>query len=412
MAGNLKNNILKCFIFETDKLLNYFKMRKLVIVLFILTIGLTGAIAQKGKVASASNYLTNGQLEKAWEAIQEAEKNEKTAIYPKTFFVKGQILQQIGESKDENIKKLAEEPLKGAYNAYQKAIELDDKGKMSKSVDLQYTMLNNDFINLGVEKFQEKDFAGAVEAFEYSLEIGKAEFFGGLVDTTIVYNTGLAAYNGEMYDKAILYFNQAKEMGYGGTTVYQLIERIYLNQGDSIAAEKVMLEGIEAFPDDDAMMIDMINYLLTSNQDDKAFEYLKIAKEKDPGNKSYWYVEGILLDKKGQYDEAMVSYRKAVEIDDAYYSAYYNMGVIQFNKGVQEYDEANKIMDNAEFAVAKAKADKTFGEAIPLFESALGCSEDDKQKLDAMMNLKTLYRRLQMMDKYEDMQKQIDALGI
>ena len=201
MAGNLKNNILKCFIFETDKLLNYFKMRKLVIVLFILTIGLTGAIAQKGKVASASNYLTNGELEKAWEAIQEAEKNEKTAI------VKGQILQQIGESKDENIKKLAEEPLKGAYNAYQKAIELDDKGKMSKSVDLQYTMLNNDFINLGVEKFQEKDFAGAVEAFEYSLEIGKAEFFGGLVDTTIVYNTGLAAYNGEMYDKAILYFN-------------------------------------------------------------------------------------------------------------------------------------------------------------------------------------------------------------
>lgn len=398
------------FKFETNKLLNYFKMRKLAIVLFVLTVGITGAFAQKGKVASASNYLTNGQIDKALEAILIAEKNEKTADFPKTFFVKGQIMQQIGESKDENIKKLAENPLQQAFDCYQKALELDEKGNMGKSVDLQYTMLNNDFINLGVEKFQEKDFAGAVEAFEYSLELGKAEFFGGVVDTTIVYNAGLAAYNGEIYDKAIKYFGQAKDMGYGGTTIYQLMERIYLNEGDSLAAEKIMVEGIEAFPEEDAMMIDMINYLLTSNQDEKAFEYLKEAKERDPDNKSFWYVEGILLDKKGQYEEAMVSYEKAVELDPEYYNAYYNMGVIQFNKGVQEYDEANKIMDNAEFAVAKEKADNTFGDAIPLFEKALDCAVSDREKLDAMSNLKTLYRRLQMMDKYEDMSKQIEAI--
>ncbi len=398
------------FKFETNKLLNYFKMRKLAIVLFVLTIGITGAFAQKGKVASASNYLTNGQLDKALEAILVAEKHEKTADFPKTYFVKGQIMQQIGESKDENITKLAENPLQQAYDSYQKALELDTKGNMGKSVDLQYTMLNNDFINLGVEKFEEKDFAAAVEAFEYSLELGKSEFFGGLVDTTIVYNAGLAAYNGEIYDKAIKYFGQAKDLGYGGTTIYQLMERIYLNEGDSLAAEKIMVEGIEAFPEEDAMMIDMINYLLTSNQDEKAFTYLKEAKERDPDNKSYWYVEGILLDKKGQYEEAMVSYEKAVELDPEYYNAYYNMGVIQFNKGVQQYDEANKIMDNADFAVAKEKADNTFGDAIPLFEKALDCAVSDREKLDALSNLKTLYRRLQMMDKYEEMGKKIDSI--
>ena len=386
-------------------------MRKLAITLIIVTFGISGSFAQKGKVASATNYLTNGQIEKAWEAIQEAEKHDKTANYAKTYFVKGQILQQIGESKDENIKKLVENPLVGAYDSYQKAIELDEKGKMSKSVDLSYTMLNNDFINLGVEKWEEKDFAGAVEAFKYSLEIGKNDFFGGVVDTVIVYNTGLAAYNAKMYDDALKYFGQAKDMGYGGTNIYQLMQTIYITQGDSIAAEKIVLEGIRAYPDDDALMILMINYLLTSNQYDKAFEYLKVAKEKDPNNKSYWYVEGILYDRSEQFDQAMTSYKKAIELDPEYYDPYYNMGVIQFNKGVQLYDEANKIMDNTEFALAKEKADKTFAEAIPLFEKAMENAKNDKEKLDSMMNLKTLYRRLQMMDKFEDMQKQIDALS-
>ena len=386
-------------------------MRKLAITLIIVTFGISGSFAQKGKVASATNYLTNGQIEKAWEAIQEAEKHEKTANYAKTYFVKGQILQQIGESKDENIKKLVENPLVGAYDSYQKAIELDEKGKIGKSVDLSYTMLNNDFINLGVEKWEEKDFAGAVEAFKYSLEIGKNDFFGGVVDTVIVYNTGLAAYNAKMYDDALKYFGQAKDMGYGGTNIYQLMQTIYITQGDSIAAEKIVLEGIRAYPDDDALMILMINYLLTSNQYDKAFEYLKVAKEKDPNNKSYWYVEGILYDRSEQFDQAMTSYKKAIELDPEYYDPYYNMGVIQFNEGVQLYDEANKIMDNTEFALAKEKADKTFAEAIPLFEKAMENAKNDKEKLDSMMNLKTLYRRLQMMDKFEDMQKQIDALS-
>ena len=386
-------------------------MRKLAITLIIVTFGISGSFAQKGKVASATNYLTNGQIEKAWEAIQEAEKHEKTANYAKTYFVKGQILQQIGESKDENIKKLAENPLVGAYDSYQKAIELDEKGKIGKSVDLSYTMLNNDFINLGVQKWEEKDFAGAVEAFKYSLEISKNDFFGGVVDTVIVYNTGLAAYNAKMYEDALKYFGQAKDLGYGGTNIYQLMQTIYITQGDSIAAEKIVLEGIEAYPEDDALMILMINYLLTSNQYDKAFEYLKVAKEKDPNNKSYWYVEGILYDRSEQFDEAMTSYKKAIELDPEYYDPYYNMGVIQFNKGVQLYDEANKIMDNTEFAIAKEKADKTFTEAIPLFEKAMEKSKTDKEKMEAMMNLKTLYRRLQMMDKYEDMQKQIDAIN-
>jgi len=367
--------------------------------------------AQKGKVTSASNYLTNNEIDKAWEAIQVAEKNEKTANYAKTYYVKGQILQKIGESKDEKIKALAENPLEQAYESYKKAIELDEKGKMGKAIDFQLPMLNNGFINQGVEKFQEKDFAGALKAFEYSLEIGKNPVFGGVVDTSIIYNAALAAYNGKDYENALKYFGMSKDMNYGGISIYQLMERVYFAQGDSTSAEKLMQEGIQAFPENNDLMIELINYYLISNQDDKAFEYLNKALKNEPDNANYWYVQGVLYDKRGELDNAMKSYLKSIELDPTYYNPYYNVGVIKFNEGVSLWDDANKITDNTEFEKAKKIADNSFSESVPYFEKALENASTDLQKRESLENLKVLYYRLKMMDKREGVIKKLDELS-
>lgn len=385
-------------------------MRKLAIVLILFSGSVLLTHAQKGKVTSASNYLTNNEIEKAWEAIQVAEKNPKTENYPKTYYVKGQILQKIGESKDEKIKALAENPLEKAYESYQKAIKLDEKGKMNKAIDFQLPMLNNDFINQGVGQFQDKDFAGALKSFEYSLEIGKNPVFAGLVDTSIVYNAALAAYNGKDYENALKYFGMAKDMNYGGISIYQLMERVYFAQGDSASAESLMQEGIEAFPDNNDLMIELINYYLISNQDDKAFEYLKKALKNEPDNANYWYVQGVLYDKRGELEEAMKSYLKSTELDPTYYNPYYNAGVIKFNEGVSLWDKANQITDNTEFEKAKKVADKAFSESVPYFEKALENATTDVQKRESMENLKVLYYRLQMMDKREEIIKKLDEL--
>lgn len=363
--------------------------------------------AQKGKVTSANNYLTNGQIVKAWEAIQVAEQHEKTMAYDKTFMVKGKILQAIGESEDAEVKKLVEDPLPKAFEAYKKALELDEKGNMLKSITLSLPMLNNDFINMGVEHFTAKEYAEAVEAFEYSLEVSKFDVFGGSVDTIIIYNTALAAYNAEDWDKAIKYFNETKELNYGGTGVYQLLNRTYFSLGDSLGAENSMKEGIEAYPEEDVILLELIQYYLNTSRDDDAMAYLNIAKAKSPDNKVLWYVEGILHDKQGNTDEAIASYKKAIEIDPEYFDPYYNLGVIQFNEGVKLQEAANQIMDNEEFKVAKEKMDAAFALAIPSFEKAI---EIDPESRESLENLKILYYRLQMMDKREDVIKQLDEL--
>jgi len=381
-------------------------MRKIVVLLLIFA-GIGSVFAQKGKVTSASNYLTNGQILKAWEAIKLAEQHEKTIAYDKTYLVKGKILQAIGESQDAEIKKLVEDPLPKAYEAYKKAIELDAKGNMLKSVSLSLPMLNNDFINLGVEHFTAKEYEKAVEAFEYSLEIVQYDVFGGSVDTIIIYNAALAAYNGEDWDNAIKYFNQSKELRYGGTSVYQLLNRTYFSKGDSLSAENSMKEGIEAYPDEDVMLLELIQYYLNTSRDNDAMSYLSLAKDKSPDNKVLWYVEGILSDKQGNTEEAIISYNKAIAIDPEYFDPYYNLGVIQFNEGVKLQEAANQIMDNEEFKVAKEKMDAAFELAIPSFEKAV---EINPESIEALENLKILYYRLQMMDKREEIIKKLEEL--
>lgn len=363
--------------------------------------------AQKGKVTSANNYLTNGQIVKAWEAIQVAEQHEKTMAYDKTFMVKGKILQAIGESEDAEVKKLVENPLPKAFEAYKKALELDEKGNMLKSITLSLPMLNNDFINLGVEHFTAREYAEAVEAFEYSLEVSKFDVFGGSIDTIIIYNTALAAYNAEDWDKAIKYFNETKELNYGGTGVYQLLNRTYFSLGDSLGAENSMKKGIEVYPEEDVILLELIQYYLNTSRDDDAMAYLNIAKAKSPDNKVLWYVEGILHDKQGNTDEAVDSYKKAIAIDPEYFDPYYNLGVIQFNEGVKLQESANQIMDNEEFKVAKEKMDAAFALAIPSFEKAI---EIDPESRESLENLKILYYRLQMMEKREVVIKKLEEL--
>ncbi|MCX6219526.1 MAG: hypothetical protein NTZ69_00880, partial [Bacteroidia bacterium] len=107
-------------------------MKKILLVVILLSVN-GFLFAQKGKVSSALSYKESGKLDKAWESIQEAinpanPKSEKSINWPDTWEARGEILEAISKSKDENYKKLVENPLEEAYKSFMKAIELDPKG--------------------------------------------------------------------------------------------------------------------------------------------------------------------------------------------------------------------------------------------------------------------------------------------
>jgi len=110
-------------------------------ILFVLLFAVTCVFAQKGKVTSAKSYKDAGNLDKAVAAIEETidasnPKTESSISWPGTWEARGEIYQAIFKSKDENYKKLSNDPLTVAYDSYMKALALDDKDKFSKSVKI------------------------------------------------------------------------------------------------------------------------------------------------------------------------------------------------------------------------------------------------------------------------------------
>ena len=227
------------------------------------------------------------------------------------------------------------------------------------------------------------------------------DVFKGEIDTAIIFNTAITAQRVKKYDEAISYYKQAISYKYSGGDAVSLLAQCYKESGDQENYILTLKAGFEEYPSNQALLGGIINYyLLEAENTEEAFKYLQLARESDPNNPQFYSAEAHLYDKVGDLDKAKEKYKKAIEIDPNFFEAYYNLGVIYFNEGVELTDEANKITDNKKYQEAKEIADNKFKEALPYIEKSLELKPDDTS---IMATLKTLYYRLKMTDKYEEM---------
>lgn len=392
---------------------------KKIILLAAFLISVAGAYAQKGKVASAQTLKDSQKLDKALEAINEAidsnnEKAKNSVDWPKTWEVRGDIYRAIYQSKDANMKKLATDPLTTALESYKKALELDDKGKDANAIKISLTLLISDFTDQAVKAFNENKYDNALTSFKSILEIENLPVMQeadqkSAVDTVIIFNAGLAAYNSEKYDEAVKYYKEAAKYEYNGARTYELIASSYINMQDTAQALSTLQEGFEKYPENSAIMVLMINIYLNANKVDDAMKYLNLAIKQDPENASFYFARGSLYDKISQSDSAIVAYEKAIKLKPDYFDAYYNLGAIYYNQGVKQVEIANSIPSNQQdkYEAEKNKADDYFKKAIPYMEKASEVNPEDTFSLES---LKTLYYRLKMMDKFDEVNKKLEDL--
>lgn len=366
--------------------------------------------AQKGKVTSALSYRDAGKLDKAWETIKETldpanPKAEKTLNWTGAWQARGEIIEAIILSKDENYKKLVENPVDEAFKSYMKAIELDEKGG-NPGLKIKLLTFGNTLINQGIEAYQANDYAKATDYFEKKLAIDKTSMFktDSAIDTAIMYNTGLAAMNSKQYDKAIMYFTDCAKYGYNGGSSYAQIITAYQQLGDTVKSVEIMKQAFEKYPDDQSINVQLINYYIMSGQPNEAISYLDKAIEKEKDNSSFYLAKGVALDKLGRQEEAIDVYKKAIAIKPENADAYYNLGVIYFNRGVKQFEVAQKVPTNdiARYDEEIKKSNEEFLKAVPFLEKAVQYNPKDTYIFD---QLKNLYYRLKMMDKFEELNK-------
>lgn len=384
-------------------------------ILLALIFAVTGAFAQKGKVNSAQTFKDTGKLDKALEAINEATdpsnpKSAKSIPWPKTWEVRGEIFQAIFETQDANFKSLSDDPLTEALDSYKKALSLDVKGKSSNGVKIKLTLLTNDLTNQAVEAFNDQDYKKALKSFEQILDVQNLPIIKqddpNAVDTVIMFNAGLAAYNAHDFQKSVKYYYDAAKYDYNGGRTYSLISDAYMQMQDTTAALKAAQEGFEKYPEDNGILTSMIDLYLKMDKTEEAMKYLSMAIEQDPGNVTYYFAQGTLYERFGDEENAIKSYEKAIEVDPTFFNAYYNLGALYYNKGVKQIEVANAVPanENEKYEAELKKADPWFEKAVPFMEKCHEIQPDDSNTLES---LKNLYYRLKEMDKYNAILEQM-----
>ena len=379
-------------------------------VMMILLFCVGFAYAQKGKVTQASSYFTSGKLDQAKKMIDEAIQHEACVNFDKAYFVKGQIYQAIYESQIPDYKKLDPNALNVAWEAYQKVIELDVKGKYTKKLATQYKNLIIDFTNKGVEYYEVEDFANALASFERVLEIENSLILTqeapAKIDTVVIFNAGVAAQRAGDFVKAEKFYKETLKYDYESARAYAMLSNALKEQGKTEEAVKYLHEGYELYPDNSYMLVELINYYLLGGEPEKAETYLDAAIKQDPKNASFYRAKGTLYEKMEQPEKAADMYQQALELDPTDFYAQYNLGNIELTKVINFHKQVIDIIDVNEYNKGMEKVFSGYEAVIPYFERALELNPTEKNTIST---LKVLYFKLrdkkpEYMKKYEEMQ--------
>lgn len=303
--------------------------------------------------------------------------------------------------------KIHPDPLTEAHKALDEAIRLNADGKANDDILAVIRSLKSAHEIEGVSQYEIKEFGKSYENFAQILELNKNPLMNNQVDTIIVYYTGRAALENQNYAAAAKLFEETAKLGYKDPFLYIFLKQSYFGAGDTASGVRAITEGFSKYPDNQSIMIELINYYLVSNNPEEALKLLAKAKASDPTNVSYVFAEGTLYDKLNRYDEAEGAYKQCLEISPEFFDATFNLGVLYFNRAVKIYEDAAKISDNAEYDKVKLEGDKMLERSIPFMEKA---HKIDSSSRDPLETLKTVYYRLNLNDKYQEVVNKLNSM--
>ena len=371
--------------------------------------------AQKGELASAkSNYekfvslkeanslmLALPNINSAKTAIDKAVVNEKTSIDPASWTYKAMIYGELAllDTVPATSKPLFDE----ALSAHKKAVELDKAGVNKANLDNVFDAVFSQYeLNQGVKAYQANNFEGAYNAFNNALAYRPG-------DTTITYYTGLSAINAKNFKAGISKYEDLIKTNFSANkSIYLDLARLYSMEGDTTKAISIASEGAAKFNDSQLATME-IEFSLMSGKEKQVITKITEQAQKNPTNKTYPYYLGIAYSTIGDNVKAEESYAKAVEIDPSFSDAYINLGGVILNKGINLFNEANKLPQNKqkEYDEMIKQANVQFDRALPYLEKAN--SLDPKSRL-ALDNLRTYYIVKRNQAKVDEINAKIEAL--
>lgn len=301
-------------------------------------------------------------------------------------------------------KPVYEDALDKALEAYRKAAEVDVKGSKTKDIDAGIKNISAKYVEQGMNKYMFGDLKAASVCFEKAVNASESAPTPA-IDTMAIYNAGFTAWMTQDYAKAEPFFKRCLDLGYTEDgEVYAKLADIYSKLDKKEDAKSVLEKGFSAYPQNQSIIIGLINYYIESGeQPDELFALLDVAKKNEPNNASLYYVEGDIHNKLGHKDEAIAAYLKSNEIDPNYEFGLIGIGILYYNEALEIQEKAANEFDDAKYAALIEEFEAALMNAIDPFEKAFNITKDNQIKVSIAEYLKNIYYRFRDKDpKYEE----------
>ncbi len=394
-------------------------MKKIAVLVILCLFAINMVEAQKREQNRAKRQLNRGNLTEAWEHINNALNDESTKNDPATWVIKSKILIEMNQAEDPEQQNLEEEPLEKAVEAIEKAQELDETN--INLLDIQQTLivLAEALFNEGAEAYNENEFSSASN---YFLNAYNVSDMYGTVDTSTLYNAGLSAELAQNFDEAYEIYTDVAALDYDQPFLYSSLANISLRNKDFEEAEKWIKKGRDLYPDELDLIFVEANVYLTSGNIPEARRVLELAIDRDPENANLHYAFAVNYDQMSKdtmfteeerefaFNEAINSYKTAIELKPDYFDAIYNLGALYFNQGIQLFVKADDILrqgysnENLKKANELEERSKRIWreDAQPYLEKAFDLIDEDDENYEVVLrSLRELYMRTGQSEKLE-----------
>jgi len=282
-----------------------------------------------------------------------------------------------------------------AAKAYAKAYEL---GAKEADVDAKLQEIVNHYNSAAYSAYTLGDYARASKLFAGAAEVSYMAPCSKPADDS-AFNAGLTAASVGDNDTALKYYQICLSRDYGENgDIYARISDIYGKMGDTAKQKSILEEGFAKYPENQSILIGLINYAEANNEDPNyVLSLLDKAKVNDPTNASIWGVEGNILAQMKRYDEAVAAFTKAIEIDPSYHYALYAWGKMWYDRAVEfqvAADELPLTAPQREYDAIIANRDEAVTKCIEPLEKCFNESQEIDYKVACAEYLRRAYYQL------------------
>jgi tetratricopeptide (TPR) repeat protein len=398
----------------------------------ILTLALgfitIGTFAQKKELKAIEKAIKNKDFTTALssvKALKGMEASMDAKYKAKYYFLKGQAL--AGKNN-----------FQGAADTFNKLFAYETEiGKQKYTKEAEPLLLNlvRKVSNKAIKFYNEdKNFKAAAKNFYLTYKLSPK-------DTASLYNAALSASQAKDYDSALIYFKEAKEIGYtgivaqyfavnketgkvenlqsksnrdlmvrvGGYTtpteqytkskqadIIKNIGYIYVNQGKPELAVTALEEARKANPKDINLILNEAQMYIKLEKMDKFAELMHEAVKLDPTNHLLFFNLGVINQNQGKVEDAIGYYKKAIELKPDYSDAYLNLAISILDGEKAIVKEMNENLSNEKkYNELQKKQQNLYKKALPYLEKA----DSLKRTIDTVKTLLNIYDTIEMSEK-------------